>query len=155
MDDRGLAQALLYERLNVLDLLQPTVEPLLSLLSDGGFTSRSRELLVSDRVRSVLAPLIEAGHLVVIQAPGLDSAEGEAFLGAADLGVVVVHRGRTRLRALDPIAKLIRTGDHTVAALVLGQRGVSQRSRLPMQGDDSEPYEASVEEGDKKVKARR
>ena len=28
----GLAEALLHERLNVLDLLQPSVEPLLSLL---------------------------------------------------------------------------------------------------------------------------
>ncbi|HRD64138.1 MAG TPA: alpha-hydroxy-acid oxidizing protein, partial [Nocardioides sp.] len=34
VDDKGLAQALMYERLNVVDLLQPSVEPLLSLLND-------------------------------------------------------------------------------------------------------------------------
>ena len=155
VDDRGLAQVLLYERLNVLDLLQPTVEPLLCLLSDGGFTSHSRELLVADRVRAVLSPLIETGHLVVIQSPGIDSAEGEAFLGAADLGVVVVRRGRTRLRALEPIAKLIRAKGHNIAALVLGRKGVSKHDRLPMESDDSDSREASVEAGDKQVKARR
>ena len=55
VEERGLAQALLYERLNVLDLLQPSVEPLLCLLPDGGFTAQSRELLVADRLRAVLA----------------------------------------------------------------------------------------------------
>ena len=35
IEDDGLAQALLHERLNVLDLLQPSVEPLLSLLPAG------------------------------------------------------------------------------------------------------------------------
>ena len=82
----------------MLDLLQPSVEPLLCLLRDGGFTAQSRELLVADRLRAVLSPLIEAGHLVVIQSPGIDTAEGEAFLGAADLGLVVVTMGRTRPR---------------------------------------------------------
>ena len=38
----GLAQALLYERLDVLELLQPSVEPLLCLLPSGGFTAQSR-----------------------------------------------------------------------------------------------------------------
>ena len=50
----GLAQVLMYERLNVLELLQPTVEPLLSVLPDGGFTAQSRELLVADRFRTAL-----------------------------------------------------------------------------------------------------
>jgi succinoglycan biosynthesis transport protein ExoP len=138
VDDRGLAQALLYERLNVVELLQPTVEPLLSLLSDGGFTAQSRELLVADRVRAVLSPLIEEGHLVVIQSPGLDSADGEAFLGAADLGLVVVTVGRTRPRAVEQVATLLRTKEAQLAALVVGRTGVSSRSRHTSDDSDLE-----------------
>jgi capsular polysaccharide biosynthesis protein len=138
VDDRGLAQALLYERLNVLDLLKPTVEPLLCLLNDGGFTDQSRELLVADRVRAVLSPLIETGHLVVIQSPGIDSAEAEAFLGAADVGVVVITAGRTRPRAVAQVAKLLRTRGAPLTALVLGRRGVSQRTRTPIEDSDSD-----------------
>ena len=111
IEEQGLAQALLYERLNVLDLLQPSVEPLLCLLPDGGFTEQSRELLVADRLRAVLSPLIEAGHLVIIQSPGIDSAEGEAVFGAADLGLVVVTVGRTRPREVEQV--LTRDGRST------------------------------------------
>ena len=93
----------------MLDLLQPSVEPLLCLLTDGGFTDQSRELLVADRVRAVLSPLIESGHLVVIQSPGIDSAEGEAFVGAADLGVVVVTWVAPVPRAVEQVATLMRT----------------------------------------------
>ena len=59
-----------------MDLLQPSVEPLLSLLPPGRSTDQSRELLAADRVRGVLSPLIAAGHLVVIQAPGIDTRRG-------------------------------------------------------------------------------
>ena len=44
VEERGLAEALLHERLNVLEMLQPSVDPLLSLLP-WGFNSQSRELL--------------------------------------------------------------------------------------------------------------
>jgi polysaccharide biosynthesis transport protein len=139
VDDRGLAQALLFERLNVLDFLQPTVEPLLCLMSDGGFTDESRELLVADRVRAVLTPLIESGHLVVIQAPGIDSAEAEAFVGAADLGVVVVTMGTTRPREVEQVATLMRTARQPLTALVLDRAGASQRKRLSAKDGDSHP----------------
>ena len=89
----GLAQALLYERLNVLDLLQPSVEPLLSLLSDGGFTAQSRELLVADRVRAVLSPLIDAGHLVVIQSPGIGHRRGRGLPRCGGPGPGRRHHG--------------------------------------------------------------
>jgi cellulose biosynthesis protein BcsQ len=139
VDDRGLAQALLYERINVHDFLQPTVEPLLCLLSDGGLTAESRELLVADRVRAVLAPLIESGHLVVIQSPGIDSAEGEAFLGAADLGLVVVTMGRSRARAVEQVATLMHSKRQPLTALVLGRRGASHRDRLTGRDGESHP----------------
>jgi polysaccharide biosynthesis transport protein len=120
--ETGLAQALLHDRLNVLDLLQPSVDPLLCLLPGGGFTAESRELLVADRLRAVLSPLVEAGHLVVIQSPGADSAEGEAMLGAADLGLVVVTVGRTRPHDVERAAQ-VRTRGAALAALLVGPRG--------------------------------
>lgn len=142
IEEQGLAQALLYERLNVLDLLQPSVEPLLCLLPDGGFTAQSRELLAADRLRAVLAPLVETGHLVVIQSPGIDSADGEAFVGAADLGLVVVTVGRTRQREVEQVAKQVGRKGPTLAALVIRSRGFTGRARraarlsiLPRVGD--------------------
>ncbi len=78
----GLAQALLHERLNVLDMLQPSVEPLLCLLPHGGFTAQSRELLIADRLRHALDPLVEAGNLVVIQSPGHRQRRGRSHRSA-------------------------------------------------------------------------
>lgn len=152
--ETGLAQALLHDRLNVLSLLQPSVDPLLSLLPGGGFTAESRELLVSDRLRAVLAPLIEAGNLVVLQSPGLDGAEGEAMVGAADLGLVVVTVGGTRPREVEQAAGL-RARGAAIAALVVGPRGsgyLSARSSgvlRPADDDvDSEPTKDQAASGD-------
>ena len=128
VEERGLAQALLHERLDVLDLLQPSVDPLLSLLPDGGFTAQSRELLIADRLRAVLSPLIEAGHLVVIQAPGIDSAEGEAIVGATDLGLIVVTRGRTRPREVEQVTTQARTRGVPLAGLVVGKRDLAHHA---------------------------
>ena len=125
----GWADALLYERLAVQELLQPSVEPLLCVLP-GGFTAESRELLVADRVRAVLAPLVGAGNLVVIQSPGIDSAEGEALVGAADLGIVVVTTDQTPLSALHQVAQRRGAGRPPVAALVLGSRDTAHPSWL-------------------------
>ena len=71
---------------------------------------------------------IEAGHLVVIQSPGIDSAEGEAIVGAADLGLVVVTAGRTRPRDVEQVAQ-VRTRGVALAALVVGPKGSSRRAR--------------------------
>jgi succinoglycan biosynthesis transport protein ExoP len=139
IEERGLAQALLYERLNVLDLLQPSVEPLLCLLPDGGFTAQSRELLVADRLRTVLSPLIEAGHLVVLQSPGIDSAEGEAIVGAADLGLVVVTVGRTRPQEVEQVATQVRTRGAALAALVVGPRDFARRAQRAADDIDPDP----------------
>jgi polysaccharide biosynthesis transport protein len=154
VDDKGLAQALLHERLSVLDLLQPSVEPLLSLLSDGGFTAQSRELLVADRVRSVLSPLVKAGHMVVIQSAGLDTPEGEAFLGAADLSLVVITTGRTRPAALEQVAIRRRDKDTALGAIVVGKEGATRRTRLPLEEADSDSRRASVTDS-QRTRARR
>jgi hypothetical protein len=154
-EDRGLAQALLHERLSVLDLLQPSVEPLLSLLSDGDFTPQSRELLVADRVRAVLAPLVGAGHLVVIQAPGVDTSEGEALLAAADLGLVVVTTGRTRPSALETVVKRLRTRSEPLAALVVGKGDAARRTRLPASVADYDPSHPALALDDRVTRVRR
>ena len=100
----GLAEVLLHERLSVQDLLQPSVEPLLSLLPAGRVTDQTRDLLSAERLRTALDPLVDTGYLVVIQSPGIETVEGEAFLGAADLGLRRHHRGTqpaTRARLLE------------------------------------------------------
>jgi succinoglycan biosynthesis transport protein ExoP len=128
MED-GLAQALLHEKLNVMDLLQPSVEPFLSLLPHGRSTDQSRELLVADRVRNVLSPLIQAGHVVVIQAPGIDTAEGETIVGAADWGLIVVTRGRTRPVEVERVTTQVRARGAVLAAMVVGRRDLKARAR--------------------------
>lgn len=132
--EEGWADALMHERLNVLELLQPSVEPLLCILP-GGFTPQSRELLIADRVRATLAPLVEDGNLVVVQAPGTDTTEGEALLGAADLGVVVVTTDRTRLAA---VTRSVEQGGSRVplAALVVGPHDATDGAGLA--GGDGE-----------------
>ncbi len=141
--EEGLAQALLYERLNALELLLPSVEPLLCVLP-GGFTAQSREFLSAERMRAVLAPLVEAGNLVVIQSPGLDTIEGEAMMGAADLGVVVVTAGRTRRSAVESVAQRMRSTWAPSAALVVGHRAAAHRQRLAAADAAPERSEAAV-----------
>jgi polysaccharide biosynthesis transport protein len=128
VEEKGLAHALLHDRLTVLDMLQPSVDPLLCLLPEGGFDDQSRELLVADRLRTVLNPLVEAGNLVVIQSPGIDSAEGEAIVGAADLGLVVVTMDRTRSRQVEQVTTQTRTRGTALAALVV-RRSATPRAR--------------------------
>ncbi|MEQ6902472.1 Wzz/FepE/Etk N-terminal domain-containing protein [Nocardioides sp. YIM 152588] len=100
----GFAQALLHERLDVLELLQPSSEPLLCLLPAGEVSPHSQELVITARVRDVLTGLVEAGYLVVVEAPGLDTVEGEAIVGAADLGLVVIATGETLVADVEALA---------------------------------------------------
>jgi succinoglycan biosynthesis transport protein ExoP len=142
--EEGLGDVLLHERLDVLELLQPSVEPLLCILA-GGFNAKSRELLIADRVRAVLAPLIEAGNLVVIQSPGIDNPEGEALAGAADLGLVIVRKDRTRLSALDQVRERVGAGRTPIATLVIGRRDAAHRSPLADDDDvDSDSRQVDV-----------
>ena len=126
---------MLFRSLNVLELLQPSVEPLLCILP-GGFTPQSRELLIADRVRATLAPLVEDGNLVVVQAPGTDTTEGEALLGAADLGIVVVTTDRTRLAA---VTRSVEQGGSRVplAALVVGPHDATDSAGLAGGGGET------------------
>ncbi len=151
----GLAQLLMYERLNVLELLQPTVEPLLSVLPDGGFTAQSRELLVADRFRSVLSPLIDAGHLVVVQSAGIDSPEGEAAVGASDLGIVVVTQGRTRPKAVETVVKLRSRTGAALVALVVGAHSFRHRPARTAGDHDSDPLALRTTAHEERARAPR
>jgi succinoglycan biosynthesis transport protein ExoP len=153
--EEGLAQALLYERMNVMELLQPTVEPLLGVLPGGGFTAQSREFFVVDRLRAVLAPLIEAGNLVVIQSPGIDSAEGEAVMGAAALGLVVVTTGRTRTSAVEQVVGRVGTAGAPLAALVVGHRDAARRPRLVADDIDPDPRHVGKDTHSRLFRTRR
>jgi polysaccharide biosynthesis transport protein len=126
----GLAQALLYERLNVMELLEPSREPLLCVLPAGGFDAQSREFLTSARLRSVLSPLVEAGNIVVIDSRGLGTVEGEAMAGAADLCLVTVTTRRTRTVAVAALVQQVAAKGSPVAALVVGRRDAARRTRL-------------------------
>lgn len=128
VEERGLAEALVHDRLRVLEMLQPSVEPLLCLLPWGS-NPQSSELLDAGRLRTVLKPLVDAGHLVVLQSPGIDTAEGEAVVGAADLGLVVVTTGRTRARDVTQATTHIGPNATALAALVIDRRNSVGRTR--------------------------
>lgn len=133
----GLAQAVLYERLNVLELLESSREPMLCVLPAGGFDAQSREFLTSTRLRSVLAPLVDAGNIVVIQSPGLGTVEGEAIATAADLCLVTVTTRRTRSSAVSALVNGVAANATPFAALVVGRRDAAARTRLTSDDADS------------------
>lgn len=139
---RGLGHALLHEGVRPAELLQPGPDPLMQLMS-WSVDDDSRERLSSANVRAVLAPLVASGHVVVLQAPGLGSVEGEAVLGAADLGLVVVVKGRTRTRDLGSASGLAHTGSPRVEAVVLDDATIAHLrptadAAAPTQPDDDE-----------------
>lgn len=129
VDEKGLAQLLLHERLDVHDLLRPSLDPLLTILDGGSSSSQSHELLTVDRVRSVLRPLVEEGHLVVIQVPEPDSVEGEALMRAADLGIIVVATSQTRRRTLDLAVANAHASPAQVVGVVVGAGDLDHRTR--------------------------
>jgi hypothetical protein len=133
--EEGLAETLQHDRLNVLDLLRPTVEPMLCLLPSGEFDEQSRELVVADHVRTAVAPLVEAGNLVVLQAPGTGSVEGEAIVDAADLGLIVVTTRKTRPAEVGQVSSRLGVKKPPLAAIVVGRHDADRRARLA--ADDS------------------
>lgn len=143
--DRGLADALVHERLNPLDLLQPSVDPLLCLLPAGMPTEQSRELFTTDRVRALIHRLTSIGNLVVIQSPGVDTAEGEALVGAADIGLIVVTVGQTRPREISQAVTRAHTGDTPLAALVVGRHDAARRTRRTTPEGSSQAAEETTE----------
>jgi len=143
--DRGLADALVHERLNPLDLLQPSVDPLLCLLPAGMPTEQSRDLFTTDRVRALIHRLTSIGNLVVIQSPGVDTAEGEALVGAADIGLIAVTVGQTRPREISQAVTRAHTGDTPLAALVVSRHDAARRTRRTTPEGSSQAAEETTE----------
>lgn len=154
---RGLGHALLHEQTRMADLLRPSADPLLKLVQ-WGLTDENRERLAHRSLRSALAPLVDAGHVVVLEAPDVTSVEGEAILGAADLGLVVVTAGRTRTRTLTEVTTRHQTWGTDLAALVLDERlatpGVVVEEEGPEPGTTSETGSDTVSKASERVARR-
>jgi hypothetical protein len=65
-----------------------------------------------------------------LQAPGIAGVEGEAVVGAADLGVVVVTTRRTRPAEVEQAARELDRREPRLAALVIGHRDTAPRLRM-------------------------
>ena len=142
-DERGLAHALLHERTRVAELLRPSADPLLKLLP-WGLTEQNRDRLSHRRLRTALAPLVDAGHVVVLESPDVTSVEGEAILGAADLGLVVVTTGRTRTRAVTEVGGRRESLRTEVVAAVLDEQTATAHPDLGDDDEDGATESASV-----------
>lgn len=152
-DGRGLAHVLLHERTRVGELLHPSLEPALTLLP-WGFDETSRDRLSARSLRSVLAPLVDAGHVVVLAAPEATSVEGEAVLGAADLGLVVVTVGRTPTRSVAAVASRLDTLTTVVAAVVVDARIADAPGDLAAVPEADPDGRAVLGPGDRRPAAR-
>jgi succinoglycan biosynthesis transport protein ExoP len=142
--ERGLAEALLHDRLKPLELLQPSVDPLLCLLPAGNVDEQTRDLMTSDRLRTVLQPLVDDGHLVVLQAPGTESSDGDEIVGAADLALVVVTRGRTRSRSVARAVDAAAAAGPDLVGLVVEPSTstlLRRRAAVPARNDETDPVE--------------
>jgi succinoglycan biosynthesis transport protein ExoP len=145
--ERGLAEALLHDRLKPLELLQPSVDPLLCLLPAGNVDEQTRDLLTSERLRTVLQPLVDDGHLVVISAPGTESSDGDEIVGAADLALVVVTRGRTRARSVARAVDVASAAGPDLVGLVVEPSTstlLRRRAAVPPRHDETDPVEVAA-----------
>lgn len=134
-EGRGLAHVLLDEHMRVAGLLRPSADPLLMLLP-WGFTDHNRERLSPESLRSALAPLVDAGHIVVLESPDITSVEGEAIVGAADLGIVVVTIGRTRMRAVAELGTRRESLRTDVVAAVVDEQTATTHVHLERDEED-------------------
>lgn len=153
--EEGLAQVLAYERLNVLELLRPSVEPLLCVLPAGQQTAASRELLTVERLRPLLAELVQAGNVVVIEASSLDRAEGRAVTEAAEIALVVVTAGRTSRTAVGDIVTTAPPAPTPVGAVVLTPGATARRTRLATDGAEDGPRHAGTTTSQQSTRAMR
>ena len=79
--------------------------------------------------------------MVVVHVPDPDSPDGDAFLGAADLGVVVVSTGRSRRRRVDDLARAGAVAGAARVALVVGPRDLEHRTRPTREAEVASPRE--------------
>jgi polysaccharide biosynthesis transport protein len=152
--DDGLTELLQHDRLDVRDLLHSTVEPLLCVLPSGAAGPHLADLLLTDRVRPVLETLAEAGNVVVVQSPGLDSPEGEAVARAATTVIVVVTLGRTPRAALERAVRAA-AGHSTVVGLVLNRHDTTRRPPAIADEPGAAHAQVSADRLGQRLRARR
>ncbi len=135
-DGHGLADVLFGGGERVSGMLRPSADPLLRVLP-WGLTDQNRERLSRETLRGALAPLLDAGYSVILECSDVTSVEGEAILGAADLGIVVVTTGRTRIRSVAEIGARRETLQTNLAAAVLDDRTATTHGPLDDDTDET------------------
>ena len=131
----GLTTALLEEHPAIAELLQPTGDPRLRLLTSGPLPPNPTELLGSGRMRELLAALAQSGEadIVLLDSPPVLILADAAVLSAlADGVLMVVEAGRTRR---DAGAKAVETL-RTVQARLVG----ALINRVPTRGSGAYYY---------------
>jgi len=97
-DEPGLGDALLDEHVQIESLIVPTTVRGFSILTAGRSCPGAAELLLSNRMRELMASLIRTNprRLVLLDsAPLLPTSEGRALLKVAGQAVLVVRAGQT------------------------------------------------------------
>ena len=122
-DEPGLAEWLEHGAGDTVLPLQQVVDHLLVL--PAGRTDRSPgELLTAGRLRQGLAPLVDAGFIVLIDTPPARwSAEAMTLAAVADATVLIARTRASRWRAVEQLAEALRRdGVRELGMVLLGER---------------------------------
>jgi polysaccharide biosynthesis transport protein len=131
----GLADTLVLKGVRVVNLLQPSTDPLMTLIS-WSLTEDNRDRFSPANLRAALAPVVDSGRLVVLETPDVTSVEGEAILEVADLALVVVTLGHTRTRRVVELAGRARTPGAGFDAVLVDEATAARSHDLDSADDD-------------------
>jgi Mrp family chromosome partitioning ATPase len=122
-DASGLAEWLEHGTGETALPLQQVVDHLL-VLPAGGTNRSPGELLTAARLRQGLAPLVDAGFVVLIDTPpALWSAEAMTLAAVADATVLIARTRTSRWRAVEQLAEALRRdGVRELGMVLLGDR---------------------------------
>jgi exopolysaccharide/PEP-CTERM locus tyrosine autokinase len=121
-DEPGLGDALLDERQEIEPLIVPTTVRGFSILTAGRNCPGAAELLLSNRMRELMAALVRANprRLVLLDsAPLLPTSEGRALLKVAGQAILVVRAGQTPRSAVRDAVALM--GNKKGVGIVLNE----------------------------------
>jgi len=124
----GLTDLLSGRHGDVASLLSTTEEPRFRVLGRGMESQEASDYFVADRLTAVLAPLRSAHDYVVLRTPSLVSTQGEALSRAADLTILVVIAGETRMADVARLARHEGFPGQRLAAVIV------PREALPLGG---------------------
>lgn len=128
----GLSDVLLTGR-SVEQCLVPGPVDNVSILPRGVALASPTELLVSARMRPVVAALVGRVDLVVVDAPSAGYADSLEVAGLADVTILVTRLGRSKVPAVRAAAERLHDiGADNLGAVVIGGSGQAQgRDRSP------------------------